>query len=356
MMRSIYLKALILPALILILITNNQFTVSADDSPENGDISNVTCFRNIYETGDLFCGLLYELPVKNNESVLPISTPEAWCAELINTNGCTGDLIEPSEPTSLINNAAFFKIYDDTTLLGVNQIPRVGVSVGSVYLTNGHGVTWADANINVCLENNPNIYDNTLDECINVIWNGVADTQAANREALGNWLISAITAIGINESRSFNYYITNGKINTNGLTRALEAVPNATKILGDIFTTSNTVISIPTVITGTPGVNSGISAANPNVASASDDLSGTLITTNSADIFRVIMGILLCLAAFLFIFYFTKPDYIWPGFALMSMAWTVSLFDLFPVEIPAVITGIMAIIATPKIVKMVVAR
>ena len=355
-MRSIFLKALILPALILILTTVNPLVINADDSPENGDISNVTCFRNIYETGDLFCALLYELPVKYNESVLPISTPEAWCAELINTDGCTGDLIEPTEPTSLINNAAFFKIYDDTTLLGVNRIPRVGVSIGSVYLTNGHGVTWADANINVCLENNQNIYDNTLDECINVIWNGAADTQEANREALGNWLISAITAVGINESRSFNYYITNGKINTNGLPRALEAVPNATRILDDIFTTSNTVIGIGTVVTGTPSVNTGLDAANPNVGNASSDLSGSLITSNSDDIFRVIMGGLLCLAAFLFIYYFTQPDYVWPSFALMSMAWTVSLFSLFPVEIPAVVTGIVAIIAAPKIVKMVVAR
>lgn len=291
-MRSIWLKAVIL---LLILTVSSVITlnnVSAQTSPDI-EISISSCYSHIYEADDLYCAVVYELPTYTS-TVLPISTPEAWCNELVNKNGCTDNPVNPTEPTSLTQNSVFITLEDSTlqSLAGINTVRRIGFGVGGVYLAAGHNVTFADPNLVICITSNEDIYTTAnVQKCVTPTWNSLTKDFVTQRTALGEFFKAGMIAKGLNEARSLNYYMTNDKINLTGSFIVEEALPHASVLLPETFTSSfsGIVVSTPTPV-ATKFENT-VANANPNVQAFFNDTSEELSITSDGLRIGVSIGV-----------------------------------------------------------------
>lgn len=202
----------------------------AADAPDLS-IGSAKCYRSILEADDLFCLSDYELPVALTDS--PVS-PEAWCAELVDTTGCTDRA--PLYPTTLETGAAYVTLYDGADILGQSQVPRIGLALGGTYLAAGHAVTWGNTNITACVESSRTAYDTFTQACLNVLWSAAANTEAAQRADLAQDLLALLQGLeALDPFVETNGYVINSLITSTGRVLALEALSLMDRILIDTF-------------------------------------------------------------------------------------------------------------------------
>ena len=357
MTYSTYSKAVILLAILAaavssVAVFNNR--VEAQTSPSL-QVNDVTCFQSIYELDDFYCGVVYELPTY--VSALPITTPEAWCDELLNKDGCTGSLIEPDEPTSLQQNAVLIRVKQISTgaLYAINTAPRVGFSIAGVYASAGHGITFGDSDLEVCVEANENIYLTSASSvCVSPVWSTAENNLEASRAALGQYFFGAVLSKGLAESRSLSYYQSGGLINSLGAIFVEEALPGATQLLPDTFTTFvNPIINATPTISATQ-LADVIATQNAGVSDAVGDV-GESLFSSTPDGTKMGLTIGIAALAFLATIVITK-NVIFASVGGIAGMVTFMPFDLIQMQAFFVLLSILAIMAAGFIVKKLLTR
>ena len=207
-------------------------------------VKETKCFRSINQDDDMYCLMRYELPVKVTVDPTPITTPEAWCLELHNLAGCTDNPVNPTFPTSLEEAHVFINYYKNCTglgdcslgdILGSVSVPRVGNSLGGVYLGTGHGVTHGDASVFGCVEPSVLVFTTVVEDCQQVVWSFGANDMDIQRNEMGNYFIEQFLALQIASNTGLNVFVQNNLITDAGKTLALEALNIVDRLIGDFF-------------------------------------------------------------------------------------------------------------------------
>ncbi len=199
------------------------------------------CFRNIIEDGDIYCMMRYQLPTFVTATPPPVSA-EAWCAELVDQDGCTSDPVEPTNETSQIIGVAFVTLYQNCgvdcstgTLESQVRTPRINYALGGAYLAPGHAVTWGDITVNGCVESSTTLFTVASISCIPVTWNTAATDQATQRSQLGADLVGDLVSISADRNLDLFAYVQNNLITSAGRVLSLEALSVMDQIIPERF-------------------------------------------------------------------------------------------------------------------------
>ena len=155
----------------------------------------------------------YELPI----SIAP-SVSDAWCALLSDQDGCDGDPAAPTAPTSLSSSIAFLRLRNtgsSPALLAEQSIKRIDHSMSVLYLGIGHGITFADPDIEICLEtvNGPLLTVEST-ACTTPSWSAALSSGDAQRTDLGVTLTSILREMEQERDISFGSFVNNGGLIT----------------------------------------------------------------------------------------------------------------------------------------------
>ncbi len=349
-MRLTYSKAALIAILLISLVSFiavNNSDVQAQTSPDF-DVTNVACFTDIYEDNDLYCLVVYDLFISTNPA--PLTTPEAWCDELVDKTGCIGEVILPINPGSLLENTVLLELNVSNVLAGVSAAPRIGYSVGGIYFPAGHNITYGDSNVQICVSPNPDLFSIAFSECEEPSWNTAAQNATAQRTLLGNIFKNIMLVKGIKESRP-GFYISDDLINVNGSIIVNEALPGAANLLPNTFDASHTTVVIATPTVVATQFADQIAAANPNT----DLFYGRIANNTSVTTDGVKAGISLLIGALGFIGGFMAfRNVVFGGLGMFGALTTVAPFDIIYMPGYWAMLGIFAIFAGGYIVKKVV--
>lgn len=233
-------------AVLIFLLASSFVFISSDAKATGGpaptlNTNSANCFQNIVEDGDIYCLMRYELPTFVTATPPPIS-PEAWCAELVDQDGCTADPVEPSNETSLITGAAFVTLYQNCgvdcttgTLESQVRTPRINHALGGAYLAPGHAVTFGDVTVNGCVESSTTLFTVASQDCIPVTWSVATSDQASQRTALGTQLAGDLVSIESNRNLSLFSYVSNNLITSAGRILSVEALSVMDQIIPERF-------------------------------------------------------------------------------------------------------------------------
>lgn len=236
-------------ALLAAALTFLFLTTTADAAPGDGQAPASTaqeanCYRSIQLTGDLVCLMRYLMPQQTGTTT-PVA-PEEWCAQLVDTTGCTSSPVAPDEPTSLAAGVAWITLCRQSgtstgcfssstgTLLQQTAAPRIWYSLGGIYLNPGHSVTWGSTTTQMCIESGTS-FATTTQACIAVSFNSAANTQAGQRAQMASDILGMMTTIEADRSLPKNSYVTNFKLTTAARTLALEAYVNMDQVIPQAF-------------------------------------------------------------------------------------------------------------------------
>lgn len=229
-------------ALVLIITVSVSPRAAATGGPAPTLVTNsASCYRNIIEDGDIYCLMRYELPTFVTATPPPISA-EAWCAELVDQDGCTADPVEPTNETSLITAAAFVSLYQNCgvdcstgTLESQVRVPRINHALGGAYLAPGHAVTWGDITVNGCVESSTTLFTVASRDCLPVVWNAAAVDEAAQRAQLGSDLLSNLISVQTNRNLPLFSYVSNNLITSAGRILSVEALSVMDQLIPERF-------------------------------------------------------------------------------------------------------------------------
>lgn len=231
-------------------------SVRADHLPASPPVSNVAsyCFHDVARTGtvsgdstagDWLCLTQYALPQRLNTSTTsPVTTPEAWCAQLIDQTGCTGTLLRPDNPTSMLSSLAYLRMYSDCgascpsggTVEAEVEIRRTGSALAGVYITNASSLGWSDSTLQVCVEASAAVFHPAAAQCGPPTRAGaISDSQATQRTHLGDSLIGMLKSLEVEWRLPAGSFVQKNKITAAGRILALEAFEFLPQIIGDYF-------------------------------------------------------------------------------------------------------------------------
>jgi hypothetical protein len=195
-------------------------------------------YQNVVDSGDLFFLIRYDLPEQTVAFGTPVTTPEAWCAELLNQDGCIGTSSQPTDPTSLRDSAVFATLYSDAGATIVEEqsaVTRIGHALGGVYVSPGSTLTFGDTDYRICIDPSTIIYSPATPRCTAIAWNGAAATIEAQRAQLGADLVVQLQALELLRGVGTNQYVINNKITTGGKILALDALAIIDRIIPEFF-------------------------------------------------------------------------------------------------------------------------
>ncbi len=245
--RKILVAVFVFLFVMLIGVVTNVMPVKADHGgtvAPTVSVAETKCFRSINQLDDMYCMMRYDLPVKTTPDPTPITTPEAWCLELHDRSGCVDTPVNPAFPKSLEPQHVFISYFVNCTLggdctagdiLDSVSVPRVGASLGGVYLGTGHGVTHGDQTVFGCVVSSPLVYTVTSLDCQQVVWSFGANDIETQRDEMGQYFIQQLLALEVVQSRGFNFYVQNNRITDAGKTLSIEALNIVDRLIGDFF-------------------------------------------------------------------------------------------------------------------------
>ncbi len=209
-------------------------------------ISEAYAYRSLNTPGDLVFIIRGELPLGST------STP-AWCAELTDTDGCELTPPTPVAPTSLplgLASVIMYTAWDGVAgvLEEMVQVPRVGHLLGGLYFGPGHGFTWEDPNIVVCLNSSAVAFAPHAQACTPPNWDGgtVAGPVSTAQDALETRIVQVVLNLQETKLLAQGSLVTQaGKVTIAGRVYALEAFPLMDRLIPAAFqaATAQSVIS-----------------------------------------------------------------------------------------------------------------
>lgn len=236
--RRPFRRAYAIIAAILVTAGITAGVVYAAASPPIGTDLTAIGYQNIVDQGDMFFLIRYQLPEQTDPFGTPITTPQAWCGELLVQDGCVGSSANPSDPTSLRDSSVFATLYTDaaaTVVAEQSAVTRIGHSLAGVYVFPGHTLTFGDSSYRVCIEPSSVIYSPATRECTSIAWNGAGSGQAVQRAQLGSDLVVQLQALELLRGVGENQYVINSKITTGGKILANEALSVMDRIIPEFF-------------------------------------------------------------------------------------------------------------------------
>ena len=291
--------------------------------------NSVNCYRNIIDAGDLYCLIRYELPTFTTGTPPP-GSPEAWCAELIDQDGCITDPVEPTNETSVIQDAAFVTLYQNCgvdcttgTLEHQGRIPRINHALGGAYLSAGHAVTWDDPTVNGCVESSSTLYTVQSQSCFAVVWHTAATDLESQRTVLGTALVGDLRSIESARGLQIGSLVTGSNlVSIAGRELAKEALSVMDQIVPERFQAA----SAAAIVTGyaTPTGDTALQTDLDTTASGTDlvaafaDLGNTLAGL-SGGAMATIMFLAVALIAFWWLHKRTD-EYVIPSFGFVTVA------------------------------------
>lgn len=260
------------------------------------EISEAQAYRSLNEPGDLFILIRYELPLGDGGA-------GTWCVLLNNDDGCGDTPPAPSEPTSLPQGLVFLSFLTsgfDGDLEARVQPPRIDHALGGLYFGPGHGFTWEDADIRICVESSDTAFAPRAKVCMPPSWiagDGPLDPTpgtTAARDALATNLRQMM--LNVQAERLFplgSLVSSAGKITTAGRIFATEAFPIMDRVIPDAFQTGSSQIitgdytpvtadSALQVAVDAVGQTSGVAADMDIVAQAYFGIDGSTLTILAA--------------------------------------------------------------------------
>lgn len=315
-------------------VTTVQQTADATGGPAPTLSTNqANCYRNIIESGDLYCLMRYELPTFTTATPPPVSA-EAWCAELVDKDGCTSDPVEPTNETSLITSAAFVTLYQNCgvdcstgTLESQVRAPRINHALGGAYLAPGHAVTWGDVTVNGCVESSTTLFTTPQRSCVPVTWNVAATDQDSQLAQLGSDLIGNLVSVQSNRNLALFSYVSNNLITSAGRVLSVEALSVMDQLIPSRFqaaitSSQDTAFATPT---GSLALQTSLdaSAAAKDLPGAFDSL-GTTVLGISGGAFATIFFLGLGIAVFIWMNRKTK-EFVIPSAGFVTVA-TVGMY------------------------------
>lgn len=349
------LTRLVVSVLMLTVVLSLPETASAQTAPST-QMDHAACYRSIIDGNDLFCLARYELPDSISDGV-----SDAWCAELVNQDGCDGTPADPTEPTSIPNNTVFLTLYDGCvlgdcasgTILNISRIPRINYGLAGSYLVAGHSVTWGDSDIHLCVESSddPLVFGTPSIDCIPVVWNTNANDTAVQRDNLGADMVDQVRAVGILEAQPTIAYVANNRINSDGKVFAIEALSNADRILGSYFTEGTSFVTIPgtTPVAGST-VQANINSSTSAVQTAKNNFGASLGI--SGDGVGVLISIIIIFSLFIILLRF-GVNLVFALIGSVSAAPVLVVYGILPFQIAAVLIVVLALPAAVKLVRTV---
>lgn len=199
--------------------------------------------RNIVSTGDIVLTARYQLPTYTG--AIPVAAEE-WCAQLVDTAGCTTDPVEPEAPTSLANGLAFVRLRSVSTGAnrGEQQIKRIGHGIIFLYIGVGHGLTWGDTDLELCIESGAsdksgNPFSPTSESCTaGIDWSPEDSDTSEQRDDWGQAILSIMRELEQENSVAYGTYVTNNsKVTVLGQVFTREQIIPAEKLVPTVFAT-----------------------------------------------------------------------------------------------------------------------
>jgi len=353
----IVIVASIFAAVMLFVMPQPAHATHVIPAPEL-EMNQASCYRQLVQTGDIFCLTRFELPTFETTTPPP-GSPEAWCALLNNVAGCTDDPVEPTEPTSLIQNLAFTTMYDNCTpscesadLVQQLLVPRIDHGLGGVYLTPGHGITFGDTDVSVCVESSRTHFTTFEQDCLPVSWNADDNTEEAQRRRFGIDLLIMMLALERDRLEPLNTFIRNNQITAEGTVFALEALSIADQIT-DVFVTSATPLFTSSFATptGPLPLQTNIDATATAITGVYTGIGGLIANNNQREIGGLLIFVVLGLMAFFAAFKLTGGnDFVWPSIAFVSFMALGVPAGAIPLQWLAIF---MVVLAMPAVVYVV---
>lgn len=194
--------------------------------------------RNIIDPnsgGDLVFSVRYELPKSTTPGV-----SDAWCVILTDQTGCDQDPAAPTVPTSLSSGIVFLRLRNvgiSPALIAEQSIKRIDHSLAVLYLGIGHGVTFADPDIRICIEtiNGPLLTVEST-SCTVPSWSTSASDGVTQRSDLGVSITSIMRELEQERDVSFGLFLSNaGLITQTGQVFTKEQLIPLEQIIPQVF-------------------------------------------------------------------------------------------------------------------------
>lgn len=224
-------------------------------------LNEIQAYQNVVAPGDMLVLFRYELP-------LEVGGADAWCAELIDIDGCSSTPPAPTAPTGLASGLAELRFYTDvalTDLMPPANVPRIDHALGGLYFGAGHGLTFGSTTARACVSSSTTIYSVASSACSPLLWRGAADL-AATEALLTTDLVQLVLNLqGARDLALGELVSGTGLITTSGTlagqTFALEAFPVADRILPDAFATSgDTILPVYATPSAQPALQTALDA------------------------------------------------------------------------------------------------
>lgn len=227
-------------------------------------INQVNAYRNLNETGDLFFLIRYELPL-----VTPAGGA-AWCAQLVNTDGCSLTPPVPVAPFSLrvgtVQLTAYTSFSTAPVVANAVNVPRIDHALGGIYFSPGHGIDWDTENggsdVQICVDPSVTLYTPATPDCSAPSWQAGA-TAVAARSQLESDIGGIMLNVQIERLYQSGVLVNNkGLITSGGAVLALEALGIMDSLVPNAFQTStNTTLTAGyTPVAGDSALQSALDA------------------------------------------------------------------------------------------------
>lgn len=224
-------------------------------APPDVFINRAFANRNIIQDasgGDLVFLMRYELPISDSDGV-----SDAWCQYLLDDDGCDLTPAAPTDPTSLPNGYAFGRLVRTSTGATVAEqtIQRIDHSLLVIYVGVGHGLTWGDTDLQLCVESAAEpTFDSEASNCSTIDWSTAESDMTAQREDLGDNLVTVMRELELERSVNFGTFVSNGGlISPSGQVFTREQQIPLERIVPDIFATGGSPIGTDPFSTPTGG-------------------------------------------------------------------------------------------------------
>lgn len=212
-------------------------------------IAEAHAFEHVVEADDLLVLIRYNLPVADWQNTTYMD--DFTCAD--NNN------VQDPCFTTLRNGAAFLRLYNGVPVVSEGLMPRIGGGLNAVYLPAGHGVTFGDAGVSICVEGV--IVPTPTQTCASSItWHSTASV-TATKTLLTSLMPTIVVNLQQQMNKPKNNYVNLDKITQIGAVFATEAFSPMPLVAPDAFSAGVKNVGGRTVYTTAPALQSALDTA-----------------------------------------------------------------------------------------------
>ena len=190
-------------------------------------------YRHVVQTDDLLILVRFELPTDD------------WSNSTYVTNTSCADANDFSDLcyTSLRSGAAIQTLYSGAheargvALAGFRSLPRIGQGLSALYLNPGHGLTWANATYETCVEGSSSLFSPIPHSCLTLQWCPDCADPDTTPIRLDLDLVQMMLNLEEELDQPQNLFVNIDKITQTGIIFPREAFPSMRSVVPGAFFT-----------------------------------------------------------------------------------------------------------------------